>query len=51
MVDDISDLLRNMSVQDMRDLAFEMYNRGEEIADIVELIHEKDMQMRKNQEL
>ena len=30
------------SVQDMRDLAFEMYNRGEDITCMIDLIHEMD---------
>jgi hypothetical protein len=49
--DEISDLFTNMSVQDMRDLAFEMYQIGEPINDLVELIHQKDMQDKKNTEL
>ena len=39
---DMIDWMRYHSVQDLRDLAFEMYNRGEEISEMVELIHEMD---------
>ena len=36
------DWMRYHSIQDLRDLAFEMYNRGEDISKLVELIHEMD---------
>lgn len=39
---DMEDWLRYHSVQDMRDIAFEMYNRGEDISEVVELVHEYD---------
>ena len=39
---DMIDWMRYHSIQDLRDLAFEMYNRGEDISEMVELIHEMD---------
>lgn len=34
--------MKHHSVQDLRDLAFEMYNRGEDITCMIDLIHEMD---------
>ncbi len=39
---DMIDWMKYHSIQDLRDLAFEMYNRGEDISEMVELIHEMD---------
>ena len=39
---DMIDWMKYYTVQDLRDLAFEMYNRGEDISEMVELIHEMD---------
>ena len=36
------DWMRYHTVQDLRDLAFEMYNRGEDISEMVQLVHEMD---------
>lgn len=36
------DWMRYHTIQDLRDLAFEMYNRGEDISEMVQLIHEMD---------
>ena len=36
------DWMKYHTIQDLRDLAFEMYNRGEDISQMVELIHEMD---------
>ena len=36
------DWMRYHTIQDLRDLAFEMYNRGEDISGMVQLIHEMD---------
>ena len=38
----MQDWMRYHTIQDLRDLAFEMYNRGEDISQMVELIHEMD---------
>jgi len=39
---DMQDWMKYHSVQDLRDLVFELYNRGEDISEMVELIHEMD---------
>ena len=39
---DMMDWMRYHTIQDLRDLAFEMYNRGEDISEMVQLIHEMD---------
>jgi hypothetical protein len=43
---DMMDWMKHHSVQDLRDLAFEMYNRGEDISEMVGLIHEMDQMVR-----
>lgn len=40
--EDMENWMRYHSIQDLRDLAFEMYNRGEDISEMVQLIHEMD---------
>jgi secreted Zn-dependent insulinase-like peptidase len=42
MDSEMIDWMKYHSIQDLRDLAFEMYNRGEDISEMVELIHEMD---------
>jgi len=37
------DWMKYHTIQDLRDLTFEMYNRGEDISEMVELIHEMDI--------
>ncbi len=39
---DMLDWMKYHSVQDLRDIVFELYNRGEDISEMVELIHEMD---------
>ena len=34
--------MKHHSVQDLRDLAFEMYNSGEDVGCMIDLIHEMD---------
>lgn len=38
----IENWMKHHSVQDLRDLAFEMYNRGEDVNCMIDLIHEMD---------
>ncbi|KKW10224.1 MAG: hypothetical protein UY48_C0044G0008 [Candidatus Gottesmanbacteria bacterium GW2011_GWB1_49_7] len=47
----ITDLLQGMSARDLRALAFKMYDKGEDIAEVVELLHERDLRDKKNREL
>ncbi len=42
MDSEMTDWMKYHTIQDLRDLAFEMYNRGEDISEMVELIHEMD---------
>jgi len=42
MDSEMIDWMKYHSIQDLRDLAFEMYNMGEDISEMVELIHEMD---------
>jgi mevalonate pyrophosphate decarboxylase len=42
MDNEMMDWMKYHSIQDLRDLAFEMYNRGEDISEMVQLIHEMD---------
>lgn len=39
---DTQNWMKYHSVQDLRDIVFELYNRGEDISEMVELIHEMD---------
>ena len=39
---DMTDWMKYHTIQDLRDLAFEMYNQGEDISGMVELVHEMD---------
>jgi hypothetical protein len=39
---DMEDWLKYHTLQDLRDIAFEMYNRGEDISEVVQLVHEYD---------
>ncbi|MDO9538028.1 MAG: hypothetical protein Q7J68_06890 [Thermoplasmata archaeon] len=45
MDNEMIDWMKYHSVQDLRDLAFEMYNRGEDISEMVQMIHEMDVMM------
>ena len=47
--DDMQDWMKYHSVQDLRDIVFELYNRGEDISEMVELIHEMDEMARNAQ--
>lgn len=38
----IEDWMRYHSIQDLRDMVFELYNRGEDISEMVELVHQMD---------
>ncbi len=38
----MEDWMKAHSIQDLRDIVFEMYNRGEDISDMVDLVHEMD---------
>ena len=38
----LSDWMRSHTIQDMRDIVFELYNRGEDISEMVDLIHDMD---------
>ena len=39
---DMEDWMKYHTIQDLRDLVFELYNRGEDISEMVELIHQMD---------
>ena len=39
---DTNEWMKYHIVQDLRDIVFELYNRGEDISEMVELIHEMD---------
>ena len=47
MDSEMIDWMKYHTIQDLRDLAFEMYNRGEDISEMVELIHEMDSMAQK----
>ena len=36
------DWMRYHTIQDLRDIVFELYNRGEDISEMVEVIHDMD---------
>lgn len=38
----MEDWMRSHTIQDLRDMVFELYNRGEDISDMVGLVHEMD---------
>ena len=42
----IENWMKHHSVQDMRDIVFEMYNRGEDISYMVDLVHQMDDMVR-----
>ena len=39
---DMEDWLKYHTIQDLRDIVFELYNRGEDISEMVELVHQMD---------
>ena len=39
---DMVDWMRYHTIQDLRDIVFELYNRGEDISEMVELVHQMD---------
>ncbi len=39
---DTVDWMKYHTIQDLRDLVFELYNRGEDISQMVELVHQMD---------
>jgi hypothetical protein len=39
---DLVDWMKYHTIQDLRDIVFELYNRGENISEMVELIHQMD---------
>ncbi len=43
---DTQSWMKYHSIQDLRDIVFELYNRGEDISDMVGLIHEMDRMAR-----